>query len=197
MMVAGIWGGLAMAFLYGALAVRGGPNWFLLAWPALFVSLGIQFVRAAIEGPAAGYSVTAALFLAMGGGPVVVALFTSRRALWHTLVGNPADYVEPDDGPVRRSVITFTAAERARLHAGAQRALASRRRAEADRQRPRDGQHRPTRPGGAIVDSLSAAAPHDVADALDRVATLHRQGLVSEEEFAAAKRRILDLGDPS
>ncbi len=49
--------------------------------------------------------------------------------------------------------------------------------------------------GGAVLDSLSpaepSAPPEDIASQLERLGQLRTQGLITEEEFKAAKAKIL------
>ena len=50
----------------------------------------------------------------------------------------------------------------------------------------------PTRGDGAATAEHDAAAPaRDPVEGLERLATLHRSGALTDEEFAAAKRTLL------
>ncbi len=184
MMPAGIFGGLALAVGYGVVAVPGGPNWALLAWPALFVSLGVQFARFADDIQRVPYIICAVMFLAMGAGPVVLSLATARPALWTMLVGDPADHgrragVGAGALSGRDRVVGAIAQARARLSRDAERMLAARRQATvADR-----------------IDPDAASGPSEVVAALNRVVKLHRQGALTVDEFEAAKRAILRMDE--
>lgn len=78
-MFGGIWGGLIFAGIYGWQAFRHSvPNFIALLWPALFLSLGWNFLEFGLDppggGPAWGWLVCAVVFGLMGGLPLVWAL---------------------------------------------------------------------------------------------------------------------------
>ncbi len=184
MMPAGIFGGLALAAAYSAVSVPGGPKWALLAWPALFVSLGVQFARFADDVQTVPYIICAAVFLAMGAGPVVLALVTARPAVWELLVGDPAEHGRSTDlGAGAASVPDRLAGAigqaRARVSGDAERMLASRRHTTAAER----------------IGPDAASAPAEVVAALNRVVKLHRQGALTVDEFEAAKRAILRMDE--
>lgn len=84
-MVGGIFGGLFALAVYAFNAL--GPNLTLLAWPALFLSLGWNFLEYGVNPPgdgglAFGWLIPGVLFVAMGGVPLVFALsaLRSKRA---------------------------------------------------------------------------------------------------------------------
>lgn len=66
----------------------GGPQLWTLAWPALFCSLGWNFLEYGIDppppehGPVWGWLICAVTFLAMGGIPLVGILLAARSVLW-------------------------------------------------------------------------------------------------------------------
>ena len=87
-----IFTGLAGLGIYalGALPL-GGPRWILLAWPALFLSLGWNFWDYGLDPPGDatglewGWIVCAVLFVLMGGVPLIIALRIAdarRRLAW-------------------------------------------------------------------------------------------------------------------
>jgi hypothetical protein len=85
----GIFVGVAGLGLYLLRRPSGSPQWVLLAWPALFGSLGIQFIRAALaESAAYGFWLCGLVFLAMGAAPLVLVLTDDRKELVSVLVGN-------------------------------------------------------------------------------------------------------------
>jgi hypothetical protein len=78
-MFGGIWGGLIFAGIYGWQAFRHGvPNFIALLWPALFLSLGWNFLEFGLDPPggglAWGWLVCAVVFGLMGGLPLVWVL---------------------------------------------------------------------------------------------------------------------------
>jgi hypothetical protein len=86
----GIMGGMASA-LGLALTAGKGPRLWLLAWPALFLSLGWNFLEYGLNPPGAagtspGFLVCAAVFALMGGIPLAVVL---RAAPMATFWGSP------------------------------------------------------------------------------------------------------------
>lgn len=53
-MMAGIWGGLIMRGIYAVVAIKNRvPSLLAFAWPALFVSLGWNFLDSGIDPPGA------------------------------------------------------------------------------------------------------------------------------------------------
>ncbi|MCJ7438257.1 MAG: hypothetical protein MUP97_10925 [Acidimicrobiia bacterium] len=77
LMIGSIFLGLGFLALYAVSAV--GPNLTLLAWPALFLSLGWNFLEFGLDPPggngtAAGWLVCAVVFFAMGGIPLVIGI---------------------------------------------------------------------------------------------------------------------------
>lgn len=85
---AGIVGGLACLGLYVYLRPRGSPQLAFLAWPALFASLGIQFLRAGADRGGAGYWVCGVLFLLLAAVPVVIAVVKDPRGALRTVAGD-------------------------------------------------------------------------------------------------------------
>jgi hypothetical protein len=80
LLVASIWGGLVLALVMSVTATRvGAPDLTWLAWPGLFLSLGWNFWEFGLDPPGDqpvvwGWIVCGALFVVMGGGPVVLAV---------------------------------------------------------------------------------------------------------------------------
>jgi hypothetical protein len=102
-MFGGIWGGLVLAGLYAWQAFRlGVPNFVALLWPALFLSLGWNFLEFGLDPPggglAWGWLVCAVVFGLMGGiplvfaGPWVVRRFTRSEPArpWRSKMPTPA-----------------------------------------------------------------------------------------------------------
>jgi hypothetical protein len=83
LMTLSIFAGLGFLLLYGVSAV--GPNLTLLAWPALFLSLGWNFLEFGFDPPgdsggaAAGWIVCGVVFVLMGGVPLVIGIWALRQ----------------------------------------------------------------------------------------------------------------------
>jgi hypothetical protein len=76
-MIGSIFLGLGFLALYAVSAI--GPNLTLLAWPALFLSLGWNFLEYGVDPPgtggvAVGWLICAVVFFAMGGIPLVIGI---------------------------------------------------------------------------------------------------------------------------
>jgi hypothetical protein len=69
---------------------RGGPKLVALAWPALFLALGWNFLEYAFDPPPPddgvvwGWLLCGVVFVAMGGIPLLLVLMNARLALWGT-----------------------------------------------------------------------------------------------------------------
>lgn len=99
LMVGSIWIGLGGLLLYSISSyTTGGPRLFLLAWPALFLSLGWNFLEFGLDPPGDqnlewSWLFCAALFFVMGGAPLLFFLKpdTAARVIW----GPPGPDGEP------------------------------------------------------------------------------------------------------
>jgi hypothetical protein len=91
LMPAAIWGGLIFVGLYVFFAMHYSvPSLVSLAWPALFISLGYNFLDYAIHGQA-GLFIVGVVFVLMGGVPLLWAL----PHLWRVYVLGRADDPKP------------------------------------------------------------------------------------------------------
>lgn len=154
LMMGGIWIGVVAAFLYVWQAAKNDAVSLAgFLWPALFLSLGWNFLEYGISPPfegglAWGWLIPGVLFVLMGAVPLlwVVPALIRRDSTPGNLVG-------------------------AALQQGvtAARETASSRRTVS----------RPTEPKGLV-------------DELERLARLHRSGALSDLEYQAAKRRLLE-----
>ncbi len=156
-------------FIGGGLASWGGASlggsWvalIALAWPALFLSLGWNFLEFGLRPPGGepgevvwSWLFCAVIFGVMGGGPLLVALWGLRQAR-----GRPGSVAR---GPGGERVIGMP---RGRY----QVTVMDRRRSAAD----------------------SGAGGPDVPSRLERLARLHDAGDLTDGEFEAAKRATLD-----
>jgi hypothetical protein len=94
LMPAAIWGGLIFTGLYVFFAMHYGvPTIVSLAWPALFLSLGYNFFDYGVRGAAgqSGFLVAGAIFVLIGGVPLVGAL----PHLWRVYVRGREDDPKP------------------------------------------------------------------------------------------------------
>lgn len=162
MLPLGIIGGLIGLWIYAVSASKlPGPRLTLLAWSALFLSLGWNFWEYGLNPPDGsdglvwGWIICGVVFVAMGGFPLL-GLFNrdiARQMFW---ADAPSE--KPVD-PYRDAAVPLRAA----------------------RPQPPTSETPPT-----TDDSVPAA--------LERLAELHRSGALTDEEFRAAKQRVLEDG---
>lgn len=145
---------------------------WLLAWPALFLSLGWNFLEFGLDppgggGPEWGWLICAIVFGLMGGVPLLLVLPELVRSV-----------VPIGEAPRPRPSLAATPNMRADLAA-----IAS-------------SFGRSTVSGGARMANPPSAEPPAsdgrLVDALERLAALRARGALTESEFAEAKRRLLD-----
>ncbi len=184
MMPVGILGGLLLIGAYIVFAVKGGPNWAVFAWPALFGSLGVQFLRAATDSGSAGFWTCGIMFVLMGFGPLVVAVVSSPRFALRALFGNPAVYT------ARRPTATATGARSSRFTADELTRFA----AAARRAQKSAATLSPVGRPATVVAAAKAppTASTAVVSGLERLAALHKAGDLTETEFERAKHRLLE-----
>lgn len=153
----GIIGGLIGLAMYAVTSAKlPGPRLTLLAWSALFLSLGWNFWEYGLNPPDGsaglvwGWIICGVVFVIMGAFPLL-GLFSrdiAKRLLWADAPsGQP---VGPSQG--RAAII----------------------------------------PRGVSSSSLPASQEDSVTGALERLAALHQAGALTDEEFTAAKQRILE-----
>jgi hypothetical protein len=137
----------------------GAPSIVWLAWPALFLSLGFNFLQFGIDPPGggdvqAGWLACAVVFGLMGGVPLVLAL----PRLWRK-----------PDAPARFVGRALTATT-------AMRNLA-------------------TPPNVVVAPRFSPPPPGSpIVSELERLASLHASGAITDAEFQAAKQTLLGTG---
>lgn len=174
-MIGGIWGGIVALGLYFWLATsRRVPSLIALAWPALFLSLGWNFLEYGFNSPAPGgglewgWIFCGVLFWAMGGIPLVLVAPMLFRSFW------PAD----PQGPVglRDTVAVVRHPSRAVR--------------PSEAARPETGV-----PGTAgVAREVWWSVEEDTSELtsrLERLAALHASGALTAEEFALAKKKLL------
>ena len=141
LMFVGVFAGLiGLAFVIAG-TFRGGPKLWVLAWPALFLSLGWNFLHYAFEPPppdtgvAFGWLICGVVFVLMGGVPLLFVLWNAKLTLW--------------------------------------------------------GSDQPASAHPAPVAVLTRRAPiagdGDLVADLERLASLHRDGQLTDDEYARAK----------
>jgi hypothetical protein len=169
LMIGGIWGGIIFLGVYVWQAFKYHiPNFLGFAWPALFLSLGWNFLDFGLDPPGGGglewgWLTCAIVFGLMGGLPLWFVVKPVFRRFF-----NPS----PEPEPVRPIAPSEL---RARL-AGAMKAKVAR--------------------DGAATATPSTATPaspqaESMVAALERLQYLHRSGSLTDDEFAAAKARII------
>lgn len=182
LMPLGMMGGFAAAFVMGATGstIGGVYGWLaFLAWPAVFIALGWNFLEYGIappapeEGPVLGWIFTGVVFVITGGAPLVLALGTIGAA-GRRPRGEPPPLLAAADRRSRPD------ASLGRLDAA-----------------PAAGPDRSIAPANGVValpfDEIGRVEAPDetLAADLERLAALHRSGALDADEFAAAKRRRL------
>jgi hypothetical protein len=195
-MLIGIFGGLAFTALFAGCVGLKNASVVKLAWPALFISLGLVFLYNGIpwhgHGAEAGGLIAGPLFVIMG----VVPLLFWFPDLWSELrTGADAD-----------ATASHTAATRARARpiTGADPMLAAAIEASgrgSDLLRGASPAPPPRTPPPAPAPPATtrpARAPHDGAASLsaelEHLADLHRRGDLSDAEFEAAKTAAIERG---
>lgn len=154
-----IWGGASLPGPWAGLVT--------LAWPALFLSLGWNFLEFGLRPPGGepgevvwSWLFCAAVFFVMGGGPLAIAIWGARQA-----GGLGGRRTGSGWSTGRRSVV----APRGRYEVSITDRRAERR-----------------------AEGRAADADPDLAGRLERLARLHDAGDLTDAEFAAAKRATLD-----
>jgi len=150
-MVGGIFGGLICLAVYAFKGLPFGPRLTLLAWPALFLSLGWNFFEFGLKTPGLSYSwlFCGVLFAVMGGVPLPFFLRASLRPRGPSESAPPSRSIDWPPGSV----------------------------------------------SGGRDRGDTGGQPDDFAHALERMAALHASGKLTDEEFAAAKRRLLGIDE--
>jgi len=176
----GIFVMLAGLALYLLARPAGSPQLVLFAWPALFGSLGIQFLRAAAaETGAYGWWLCGVVFLLMAVAPLVLVVVGDRPALRRALLGDgraDRDATDTSDGPrIARSAPDGSVTRFTPLGPAAANGNGN---------------------GKAAVSSVGERGEggegDDLAESLSRLSRLHRDGNLSDAEFADAKQQVLD-----
>ena len=195
----GIFTGLIGVGFVVAGTFRGGPTLWTLAWPALFLALGWNFLRYGIDPPPPeeglvwGWLICAVAFILMGGIPLLLLLANARTAFWGTDDGPPGSRRKdapkpskpakaPKAQPAARSTppVPFGTTTVAASAASAATAPAT---------TPTQAPSPLTSPARTRVAEPSGT---DLVSDLERLATLHRDGALNDDEYARAKTARLD-----
>lgn len=167
----GLFVGLVGLGFYLLRRPAGSPQLLILAWPALFGSLGVQFLRAATsESGAYGFWLCGIVFLVMAAAPLLLVM-GDRGARVQLLVG---------DGRAEPERIE----DQSRGIAGFE--------ADGTVSRGRDLSPVDFRGSGPASEDVDGEDGGDLSESLDRLSRLHRQGDLSDAEFAEAKQKVLD-----
>jgi Short C-terminal domain len=173
--------GLGAIIVHGLVSMRlPGPRLALLAWPALFLSLGWSFWEygldppGGVSGDSVGWIVCGVVFVLMGGAPLLLVVTSAagrRNLLWgDALAEEPTSRTEAVRSSARELVPPVY--------------------------RPRERRRRAARATTAAVDrvddSTNGSDGDGIVDELERLARLHRRGDLTADEYAAAKARVLE-----
>ena len=168
----GLFGAAGLIVWFGSRIGTAAASIVALGWPALFLSLGLNFMDYALRPPDAeatpvwGWLIPGVLFWLLGGAPLAVGVLAWREAR----AGRPGNRLT-------RQVATAVPSRAVIFGAGNGGSWAA----------PRAT---PATTSGARRDQ-SPAEPADLVDDLTRLAELHEAGDLTDEEFAAAKRERL------
>ncbi|GAA4558211.1 SHOCT domain-containing protein [Planotetraspora kaengkrachanensis] len=172
-------GGLVSTGLYALSVLPVGPKIVVLAWPALFISLGWAFLDAAVnpEYPVDwGFMVCAVLFILMGGLPL---LFLANRDALRRVFWGVAPPEPTPQGFVRRpgEVRWTTTVELP---------------GDRDRRGRRPSAPVPPEPAPGSGSRPGSVSAPGLVDELERLAALHQAGGLDDAEYTAAKNRLLN-----
>ena len=176
-----ILGGIVAAAVYAFSVLPTGPRLIVLAWPALFLSLGWAFLEAAFaprEGTDWGFLTCGVVFVLMGGAPLLLLLNrdAQRKVFWGPAPkpyasGTPGS-AKAGDGPVGGQVRWTTAIDL-----------------------PGGGDAQARVPRRVPASPVPGPRPDGLVGRLERLAALHAKGHLDDAEYAAAKKRLLEGSD--
>jgi hypothetical protein len=175
----GLFGAAGLIVWFGSQVGKGAVAIVALGWPALFLSLGLNFMDYAYHPPdneatpVWGWLIPGVLFWLIGGAPLAIGLLAWREAR----AGRPGNRLTRQVATsVPTKVVIFGGASA--------------------------GSWSVPRPphatvGRAPIGDEPASGPSDLVDDLTRLAELHEAGDLSDEEFATAKRERFPAEPPS
>lgn len=193
-------GGLAAVGIYAVSLLPVGPRLIPLAWPALFLSLGWNFLDSSLEGPGVevAFLICAVVFAFMGGVPLFFMLNRDglRMLFWGP---SPKRAPTPPKGGVRWTTSVVLPGENGRP--GDDRRVQDDLPGAGDPfgagDRPRDAPVHLAPAGPRFVeltpqDAMTGDGSGDLVGQLERLAVLHETGRLDDDEYAAAKARLLN-----
>jgi hypothetical protein len=157
-----------------------GPKWALLAWPALFLTLGYNFWDYGLDAPGeqgavAGWIVCGVLFGLMGGVPLLALKSRTLRRVtfWSDASGTGAGRIA-----VRPTARALIGAAKPNFPG----------RPPTTPSAPPPFTPPPHQPAAHQPDGDAST---ELVGELQRLAAMHRAGELTDEEFAIAKQRLL------
>jgi hypothetical protein len=182
----GLFGAAGLIVWFGSRIGKAAASIVALGWPALFLSLGLNFLDYAFHPPdneatpVWGWLIPGVLFWLIGGAPLAVAILAWREAR----AGRPGNRLSQQvAASVPSKAVVFA------LRPSTSRSAEP---ARVEFAPGSWGAPRPTPSGGA---GDASAVPTDLVDDLTRLAELHEAGDLTDEEFAAAKlERLTEPG---
>jgi len=176
-----IWGGLIGAGVYVWQSIKHHiPSLVWLFWPALFLSLGWNFLQFGISSPDGGglvwgWLICAIIFILMGGIPLAVSLPVMARRFRTNDAGalsTPRSLAGLTPEVMRTAAGAFSALRKLRKSGVLEQAVAEAFRAD------------PT--------ATSAPTSDDIVSRLERLDALHRAGALDDAQYEAAKQALLE-----
>lgn len=177
LMIGGIWGGIIFAGVYAWQVFKNSiPSFLGLLWPALFLSLGWNFLEFGLDPPgggglAWGWLICAVFFVLMGGLPLIWA----AKVMTRRFRGEPASGVFGSVGDVRKARAQLSSLVRA-----ARQASETVTTVDIGANQMSSGDE----PGST----------DDLVSVLERLDSLRRSGALDAVEYEEAKRRVLERG---
>jgi hypothetical protein len=182
-----IFGGLLFLGLFAAFTTETGRILALLAWPALFFSLGWNFLDYGLHvtitgsGVNAGFLVSAVVFIVMGAVPLIWLL----PRLWRIVTGAP----DPETLAPRPSPMSWATSPLVNPPASSPPTSSA---------APSWGTSAPLNPAPTATTTTTVKPTKDIAGELERLASLHRRGDLTDAEYEAAKQQaITSSGTPT
>jgi Short C-terminal domain len=175
-----IWGGVIAGGVYVWQTIKHKvPSLVWLFWPALFLSLGWNFLQYGVDPPGVatglvwGWLVCGIVFALMGAVPLLVALpFMVRAYRRHDddSVATPRPLAGLTPEVVRAATDTLSALRKLRRSGALEQALVD---------------------GMGTVGPDTTPSADDVVSRLERLDALHRSGALDDAEYQAAKQALL------
>ena len=189
----GLWGGIIALGIYAWQTFRRGvPGLLALAWPALFLSLGWNFLEYGLNAPGPqklewGWLVCAVVFGLMGGVPLLAFAAEIGKSLL------PFGHQPPPPESARRQALqaVLPGVRMAAAAAGPVMRRGAARSRGATEALHRDSWPETPGPVERPTDAGPVSEEDSVVNALERLAQLHASGALTDAEFATAKARVL------